>query len=119
MPIGKFKKILISTALCTILAGCGGGAGSLIAKTFEIFVSDTVSELAGSEVLVEFYNGYIDTFAGDLDNGSFSIASLINGPNSKEIADANKYYTMVLEAETTWARTLTKIDEQSDEVKRK
>ena len=78
MPIGKFKKILISTALCTILAGCGGGgAGSIIARTFEVFVGDTVSELAGSEELVNLYNGYINTFEGELDGGSFSISSLI------------------------------------------
>ena len=120
MLTSKIKKFIIGTALCTTLAGCGGGgAGSIIAKTFEVFVGDTVSELADSEVLVNLYNGYINTFEGELDGGSFSISSLINGPNSEEISDANKYYAMVLEAETTWARTLTKIDNQSDEVKRK
>ena len=82
----KIKKFIISLVICTTLTGCGGGgAGSIIAKTFEIFVGDTVSELAGSGELVEFYNGYIDTFAGDLDNGSFSISSLINIIFIKEI----------------------------------
>jgi len=121
MLTSKIKKFIIGTALCTTLAGCGGGGGvtGLISDTFEIFVGDTVSELADSEVLVNLYNGYINTFEGELDGGSFSISSLINGPNSEEISDANKYYAMVLEAETTWARTLTKIDNQSDEVKRK
>ena len=66
MPISKFRKFIIGTALCTTLVGCGGGGGvtGLISDTFETFVGDTVSELADSEVLVNLYNGYINTFEG-------------------------------------------------------
>ena len=74
MPISKFRKFIIGTALCTTLVGCGGGGGvsGMISKTFETFVGDTVSELADSESLVNLYTGYIDTFDGQLDGGSFT-----------------------------------------------
>ena len=43
MLTSKIKKFIIGTALCTTLAGCGGGGGvtGLISDTFEIFVGDT------------------------------------------------------------------------------
>ena len=44
--MNKFKKFIIGTALCTTLAGCGGGGGA--PGAINDFVQEDLSNLSGS-----------------------------------------------------------------------
>ena len=118
MPISKFRKFIIGTALCTTLSACGGGGGGPVATVVNTFINDDFSNLTGSESIINSYSSLLSGFQSTISNGNYSsLSAILTGPDSEDIAKANQLLTMLNQAETLWAETLELIDSQDNDTK--
>jgi subtilisin family serine protease len=118
MVIKKFRNILLSTALAGTLTACGGGGGGGGAvNTVTNFVDNTVSQLAGSESIVNSYSSTLSTFNSLLSGGDLSMLSAITSPDTKTRQSASNILTTISSAETLWSQTTALIDAQSTDRK--
>jgi subtilisin family serine protease len=118
MVIKKFRNILLSTALAGTLTACGGGGGGGGAvNTVTNFVDNTVSQLAGSESIVNSYSSTLSTFNSLLSGGDLSMLSAITSPDTKTRQSASNILTTISSAETLWSQTVTLINAQSTDRK--
>ena len=113
----KLRKVLLSTALATTLAGCGGGGGGAPGAIND-FVQDDLSNLSGSSSIISSYSSLLSTFQSTISSGDYSsLSAILTGPDAEDIATANTLLTMLTQAETLWSQTEDLISEQDDSIK--
>ena len=119
MPISKFRKFIIGTALCTTLSACGGGSGGgPVATVVNTFINDDFSNLTGSESIINSYSSLLSGFQSTISSGNYSsLSAILTGPDSEDIAKANQLLTMLNQAETLWSQTLDLIESQDADTK--
>ena len=114
----KLRKVLLSTALATTLAGCGGGGGGSGAGTVNDFVQGDLSNLSGSSSIVSSYSSLLSTFQSTISSGNYSsLQAVLTGPDADDIATANTLLTMLGQAETLWTQTEELIASKDDSTK--
>ena len=114
----KLKKILLSTALATTLAGCGGGGGGGAPGAINDFIQDDLSNLSGSSSIISSYSSLLSTFQSTISSGNYSsLSAILTGPDADDIATANTLLTMLTQAETLWSQTEDLISQQDDSTK--
>ena len=114
----KLRKVLLSTALATTLAGCGGGGGGSGAGTVNDFVQGDLSNLSGSSSIVSSYSSLLSNFQSTISSGNYSsLQAVLTGPDADDIATANTLLTMLGQAETLWTQTEELIASKDDSTK--
>ena len=100
------------------LTACGGGGGSGAVGTINDFVDEDLSNLAGSESIINSYSSLLSGFNSTISSGNFTnLSAIITGPNEQDISKANDLLTMLNQAETLWSQTLTLIESQDADTK--
>ena len=107
----RLKNLLLAGSLIGLTAcgGGGGGAGSAISN----FVQEDLSNLTGSETIINSYSSLLSGFNSTISSGNFaSLSAIITGPNDEDITKANTLLTMLDQAESLWSQTLSLIESQ-------
>jgi subtilisin family serine protease len=116
----KFKNILLSTALATTLTACGGGGGGGGGAVGVVsnFVDNQVSQLAGSENIVNNYAANISSLNNILSGGDLtSLSNVFTDPTETDRAKATELLGIINNAQTLWAQVTTLINSQDDATK--
>ena len=118
MRNGWLKNTALSTLMATTLTACGGGGGGGAIGVVDNFVQDDLTNLVGSESIINSYSSLLTGFNSTISSGNFaSISALVTDPSSEDIAKANTLVGMLDQAETLWAQTLTLIESQDNDTK--
>ena len=113
----KIRNIVLAGAMATTLTACGGGGGGA-GTAIKNFVQDDLSNLAGSESIINSYSNLLSGFNSTISSGNFaSLSAIMTGPNEADISKANNLLTMLDQAETLWSQTLTLIESQDADTK--
>ena len=97
---------------------CGGGGSGGAVGTVTDFVTEDLSNLAGSESIINSYSSLLSGFNSTISSGNFTnLSAIITGPNEQDISKANNLLTMLNQAETLWSQTLTLIESQDADTK--
>ena len=109
----KFKNIILAGAMATTLTACGGGGAGGGAGAVQDFIEKDLSNLSGSESIISSYSSLLTGFNSTISSGNFaSLSAIMTGPNEEDITKANTLLTMLDQAESLWAQTLTLIESQ-------
>ena len=109
----KFKNIILAGAMATTLTACGGGGAGGGAGAVQDFIEKDLSNLSGSESIISSYSSLLTGFNSTISSGNFaSLSAIMTGPNEEDITKANNLLTMLDQAESLWAQTLTLIESQ-------
>ena len=104
--------------MATTLTACGGGGSGGAVGTVTNFVTEDLSNLAGSESIINSYSSLLSGFNSTISSGNFTnLSAIITGPNEQDISKANNLLTMLNQAETLWSQTLTLIESQDADTK--
>ena len=112
----RLKNLLLAGSLVGLTAcgGGGGGAGGAISN----FVEEDLSNLTGSETIINSYSSLLSGFNSTISSGNFaSLSAIMTGPKDEDISKANDLLTMLNQAETLWDQTLTLIESQDADTK--
>ena len=58
----KIKKLLLSIVLSSSLTACGGGGGGSVVTAVSNFINNDVTNLAGSESIINSYSNLLSNF---------------------------------------------------------
>ena len=90
----KIRNIVLAGAMATTLTACGGGGGGA-GTAIKNFVQDDLSNLAGSESIINSYSILLSGFNYTISSGNFaSLSAIMTGPNEADISKANNLLTM-------------------------
>ena len=108
----------MATALCTTLAGCGGGGGGPGGAVGEVqeWVNDDLSNLVGAESNIGNWYNIIQSFNTSMANGS-SIQSILTEPSTEDREKAQYLLTLLQDANNAWIESNSIIDDLSDSEK--
>ena len=113
MRKGWLKKTALATVMATTLTACGGGGGGGAIGVVEDFVQEDLTNLVGSESIINSYSSLLSGFNSTVSSGNFaSLSALVTDPTDEDITKANSLLSMLDQAETLWTQTLTLIESQ-------
>ena len=102
-----------------MLSACGGGGGGSV-KSVSNFVQTDLTNLEGSEMIVNSYSNLLTSFNSTISNGNYSsISAVITGPTTQDVSKAKKLILMLEQTEYLWSQTENLINKQSDSDKYK
>jgi len=114
----KVKNTVLAGLAGLTLTACGGGGGGGAIAVVEDFVQEDLTNLVGSESIINSYSNLLSGFSSTISSGNFaSLSSLVTDPNDEDISKANSLLSMLDQAETLWTQTLTLIDSQDADTK--
>jgi len=114
----KVKNTILAGLAGLTLTACGGGGGGGAIAVVEDFVQEDLTNLVGSESIINSYSNLLSGFSSTISSGNFaSLSSLVTDPNDEDISKANSLLSMLDQAETLWTQTLTLIDSQDADTK--
>ena len=114
----KLRKLVLAGAMATTLTACGGGGAGGGAGAVNDFVQNDLSNLAGSESIINSYSSLLTGFNSTISSGNFaSLSAIMTGPDAEDIAKANNLLSMLDQAEVLWSQTLNLIESQDADTK--
>ncbi len=115
--MNKFRNILLSGVMASTLTACGGGGGGAIGSVSN-FVEEDLSNLTGSESIINSYSTLLSGFNSTISSGNLAnLSAIITGPTEKDITKAGNLLAMLDQAETLWTETLDLIESQDADTK--
>ena len=118
MRKGWFKNTALTTVMATTLTACGGGGGGGAIGIVDNFVQDDLTNLVGSESIINSYSSLLTGFNSTISSGNFaSLSALVTDPTDEDISKANTLLSMLEQAETLWTQTLNLIESQDADTK--
>ena len=110
----KIKKLLLVTVLCTSLTACGGGGGPAVTAVSN-FINNDVTNLAGSESIINSYSKLLSNFNFAITSGDISsLSGILTGPTAEDQTKAQSLLAMLNQAEALWNQTEELIADQDD-----
>ena len=118
MRKGWLKNTALTTVMATTLTACGGGGGGGAIGIVDNFVQDDLTNLVGSESIINSYSSLLTGFNSTISSGNFaSLSALVTDPTDEDISKANTLLSMLEQAETLWTQTLNLIESQDADTK--
>ena len=118
MSKGWFKNTALTTVMATTLTACGGGGGGGAIGIVDNFVQDDLTNLVGSESIINSYSSLLTGFNSTISSGNFaSLSALVTDPTDEDISKANTLLSILEQAETLWTQTLNLIESQDADTK--
>ena len=111
----KIKKLLLSIVLSSSLTACGGGGGGSVVTAVSNFINNDVTNLAGSESIINSYSNLLSNFNFTVTSGDLSsLSGILTKPTEEDQTKAQSLLIMLNQAETLWNQTEQLILNQSD-----
>ena len=118
MRKGWLKNTALTTVMATTLTACGGGGGGGAIGIVDNFVQDDLTNLVGSESIINSYSSLLTGFNSTISSGNFaSLSALVTDPTDEDISKANTLLSILEQAETLWTQTLNLIESQDADTK--
>ena len=78
----KLRKAFLATTTALTLTACGGGGAPGAVETVNDFVNEDLSNLVGSESIINSYSNLLSGFNSTISSGNFTnLSAIITGPN--------------------------------------
>jgi subtilisin family serine protease len=119
MVYKNFKNLLIASTLVSLTAcGGGGGGGGGAVGVVNNFVENQVSQLVGSESIVNNYASNIQNLNNIISGNNIgSLANIFTAPTDTDRSKAGELLTLINNAQTLWSQVTTLINSQDNATK--
>ena len=87
----KLRKLLMAGAMATTLTACGGGGGGAGGAVTN-FVENDLTNLAGSETIINSYSSLLTGFNSTISTGNFAIPRPYLQSQPKHFHQHTKWY---------------------------
>ena len=111
----KIKKLLLAVVLSSSLTACGGGGGGSAVTAVSNFINNDVTNLTGSESIINSYSNLLSNFNFTVTSGDLSsLSGILTKPTTEDQTKAQSLLVMLNKAETLWNQTEQLILSQND-----
>lgn len=114
----SIRNLLCASALISLQACGGGGGGGGAFGVVNDFVDNQVSQLAGSNDIVNNYANNIQNLNNILSGGDLgSLANIFTSPTQTDVAKAQELLGIINNAQTLWSQVTSLINSQDNATK--
>ena len=95
----KIKKLLLAVVLSSLLTACGGGGGGSAVTAVSNFINNDVTNLSGSESIINSYSNLLSNFNFALTSGDLSsLSGILTKPTAEDQTKAQSLLAMLNQA---------------------